>query len=122
MARFGEDLGRTYTGFSEAAMDRLRTYAWPGNVRELRNTIERAALFAGGGLIRPEQLHLEPRAALVSPAKGPTLPLPSFKIKDVERTLIEKVVNDCAGNRSLAARQLGINRTTLYNKLKDYGL
>jgi len=122
LARFGEDLGRTYTGFSEAAMDRLRTYAWPGNVRELRNTIERAALFAGGGLIRPEQLHLEPRAALVSPAKGPTLPLPSFKIKDVERTLIEKVVNDCAGNRSLAARQLGINRTTLYNKLKDYGL
>ncbi|MEZ5973455.1 MAG: sigma-54 dependent transcriptional regulator [Planctomycetota bacterium] len=122
LARFGEDLGRTFTGFSEAAMDRLRTYPWPGNVRELRNTIERAALFATGGMIRPEQLQLEAKPALAANGTGPNLPLPSFKLKDMERSLIERVINDCAGNRSLAARQLGINRTTLYNKLKDYGL
>ncbi len=122
LARFGQDLGRTFTGFSEGAMDRLHTYPWPGNVRELRNTIERTALFAAGGMIRPDQLHLEKRNTLVPNKQGPSLSLPSFKLKDMERTLIERVVNDCAGNRSLAARELGINRTTLYNKLKDYGL
>ena len=122
LAKFGKDLGKAFTGFSEGAMDRLRTYPWPGNVRELRNTVERTALFATGGMVRPEQLHLEARAGSFVQKSGPSLPLPSYKLKEVERTLIERVVNDCAGNRSLAARELGINRTTLYNKLKDYGL
>ena len=122
LAQFGKDLGKTFTGFSEGAMDRLRTYSWPGNVRELRNTIERTALFGPGGMVRPEQLHLEARAGSLVKKTGPSLPLPSYKLKEVERSLIERVVSDCAGNRSLAARELGINRTTLYNKLKDYGI
>ena len=122
LAHFGEELGRSFTGFTAAAMDKLRTYSWPGNVRELRNTIERAALFSQGGQVRPEQLHLEFHAPLVAKNHGPNLPLKSYKLKDVERDLIERVINDCSGNRSLAARQLGINRTTLYNKLKDYGI
>lgn len=121
LASFGEDLGRTFSGFSEGAMDRLRGYNWPGNVRELRNTIERAALFATGGLIPADQIELESRPTPDDPSHAVLLPMPSNKIKDMERFLIEKVVNDCAGNRSLAARELGINRTTLYNKLREYG-
>jgi DNA-binding NtrC family response regulator len=121
LAAFGEQLGRTYSGFSEGAMERLRSYNWPGNVRELRNTIERAALFATGGLIPADQIELESRPAPSDPNHAVLLPMPSNKIKDMERFLIEKVVNDCAGNRSLAARELGINRTTLYNKLREYG-
>ncbi|MFT7671577.1 MAG: two-component system response regulator AtoC [Planctomycetota bacterium] len=121
LAAFGEQLARTFSGFSEGAMDRLRGYNWPGNVRELRNTVERAALFATGGMIPADQIELESRPAPSDPAHGTLLPMPSNKIKDMERFLIEKVINDCDGNRSLAARELGINRTTLYNKLREYG-
>ncbi|MCP4241037.1 MAG: hypothetical protein GY772_10800, partial [bacterium] len=121
LASFGAGLRRTFSGFSEGAMERLRSYNWPGNVRELRNTIERAALFATGGLIPADQIELESRPDTPEPGHGTLLPMPSNKIKDMERYLIEKVINDCGGNRSLAAKELGINRTTLYNKLRGYG-
>ena len=53
---------------------------------------------------------------------GPSLPLTSLRLKDLEEALVRHALDSCAGNRSLAARELGINRTTLYAKLKAYGL
>jgi DNA-binding NtrC family response regulator len=122
LARFGEELGRAFTGFSEAAMERLRAHPWPGNVRELKNTVERSAILAEKGLLRPEHLGLDRVDAGRRSASGPHLPLASWRLKSMEEALIRRVIDVCEGNRSLAARELGINRTTLYNKLRSYGI
>tara|TARA_R110002126_G_scaffold177860_1_gene326842 strand:+ start:1053 stop:2408 length:1356 start_codon:yes stop_codon:yes gene_type:complete len=121
LARFGEELARDFTGFSEAAMERLRAHPWPGNVRELRNTVERAAIQAEEGLVRPQHLGLDGERTGAAGGDG-ALPLTSSKLKDMEEVLIRRVLDTCEGNRSHAARELGINRTTLYAKLKTYAI
>lgn len=123
LARFGEELGRSFTGFSDSALDRLCSHGWPGNIRELRNVIERAAILAEEGEIKPQHLGLEQgRSRPLIQGAGPTLTLGSSRLKDLEESLIRRVLEDCRGNRSLAARELGINRTTLYAKLKAYSI
>ena len=113
------DLGSRFCGFSTVAMDQLRGHSWPGNVRELRNTIERAAILACEGEIQPEHLGLAPSAGprATTPLQ---LPLADRTLKTMERALIRQVLDECDGNRSRAARELGINRATLYNKLRAY--
>ena len=125
LASFAAEFGKQFTSFSAAAMDRLQAHDWPGNVRELRNTIERAALLGPGGSVLPEHLGLGeatgPRGSHAGPgAEG--LPLGDRSLKSVEEALIRRVLDENAGNRSRSARVLGINRTTLYNKLKAYGI
>jgi len=104
-------------GFTESAMRRLTGHSWPGNVRELRNTIERSALMLESGRIQPKHLGL---ARQIEPA------LPSevedLSLSAMEKEHIRRVIRETAGNRSQAARLLGVNRTTLYNKLKRHGL
>ena len=123
LVRFGEELGRTFTGFTAAAMDKLRSYAWPGNVRELRNTIERAALFSRGGQVRPEQLHLEDHAPLVSQVDGAAIAPQELQAQRrgarSDRASGQRLRRETAAWPRASS---GINRTTLYNKLKDYGL
>jgi len=129
LRRFGEEFGKSFQGFSEPAMERLTAHPWPGNVRELRNTVERAALLCGEALVRPEHLGLE------APGPGSPdrpddepgvyhLPLPPGErsLRAAEEALIRRVLAETGGNRSRSARLLGINRTTLYNKLRAYGL
>ena len=125
LAQFGKELGRSFAGFTDAAATALEAHPWPGNVRELRNVIERAAILAHDGTVRPEHLSLESTrttAPKTAPGTGPALPLTSLRLKDLEEALVRHALDSCAGNRSLAARELGINRTTLYAKLKAYGL
>jgi len=102
-------------------MERLRAHPWPGNVRELRNTVERAAIQAEEGLVRPQHLGLDGERTGAASGDG-ALPLTSSKLKDMEEVLIRRVLDTCEGNRSHAARELGINRTTLYAKLKSYAI
>jgi len=109
-------------GLSPEVLRVLQAQPWPGNVRELRNTVERAAIQAEDGLVRPQHLGLDgERTGTLIPHRG-ALPLKSTKLKDMEEVLIRHVLGDCEGNRSLAARELGINRTTLYAKLKAYAI
>ncbi|MDA1263460.1 MAG: sigma-54 dependent transcriptional regulator [Planctomycetota bacterium] len=122
LARFAEELGRDFTGFSEAAMDTLQRHPWPGNIRELKNAVERAAIMAEEGLIRPEHLVLPRREAPAAPRVGSSLPLEGWSLKGMEEHLIRRALVEFAGNRSQVARELGINRTTLYNKLRSYGI
>jgi two-component system response regulator HydG len=121
---FGEEFGKAFSGFSDAAMQRLLGYAWPGNVRELRNTIERAALLCGGGAVRPEHLGLgegtAPGLASTPARDRDTLPIGDRSLRAVEEALIRRVLAEAEGNRSRSAQILGINRTTLYNKLRAY--
>jgi transcriptional regulator with PAS, ATPase and Fis domain len=95
------------------AMDLLIRYHWPGNVRELENAVERALVIGRGPELRPADFSFQLQAATAP--NGRTL-------EDVERAHVEHVWSQSAGNHSLAARTLGIDRTTLYKKLKRYGL
>jgi DNA-binding NtrC family response regulator len=95
------------------AMDLLIRYHWPGNVRELENAVERALVIGRGPELRPADFSFQLQAATAP--NGRTL-------EEVERAHVERVWNQSAGNHSLAARTLGIDRTTLYKKLKRYGL
>jgi len=94
-------------------MDLLFRHDWPGNVRELENAVERALVVGRGPEMKPADFSFQWQAAVVP--NGRTL-------EDVERSHIEHVWSESAGNHSRAARTLGIDRTTLYKKLKRYGL
>jgi len=132
------DMNRKHsTKVTEAApnvLEILRTHSWPGNVRELRNVIERAAILAGEGTIRPE--HLPPafhqtaggasRSSAppsVSPGNGGNelrIPVGST-IEHAERALIELTLEHTKNNKTRAAEILGISQKTLFNKLREYG-
>ncbi|HET9784080.1 MAG TPA: sigma-54 dependent transcriptional regulator [Terriglobales bacterium] len=106
--------------FSEAAMERLLAYDWPGNVRELENCVERTLALAGGPRLEVEDLpsplqhaRLVRREAGVA---GPVRPL-----AELEREAIFEALAHVKGDKILAARLLGIGKTTLYRKLKEYG-
>ena len=107
---------------SGKAMDLLTRYDWPGNIRELENGIERAVILARGEIIAPADLPPIIQA-LSKDREIQGLNLPSgISIQEVGKALILKTLEDTGGNRSRAAEILGINRRTLQNKLKEYGI
>jgi propionate catabolism operon transcriptional regulator len=104
-------------------LPRLEGYRWPGNVRELENVLERVAVIFADGAISDEALDLELRAALpelfeeaAAPAREPGL---RSTRQASERAHVERVVAECGGNLSEAARRLGVGRSTLYRKLAE---
>ena len=112
------ELGRSFVGFSDGAIDVLEGHPWPGNVRELRNVIERAVILAQEGTIQPQHLALEAPALRNGSQDAPRVQ--SWNLKTVEEGVIRHALEEFEGNRSRVARELGINRTTLYNKLRAY--
>jgi two-component system NtrC family response regulator len=106
-------LGRMPGRLSPEALQRLQTYSWPGNVRELQNALERAAILCEGAYIGPELLALHGEAMRTEPGTD---------LGAVERQTIAQVMHETAGNKSKAARRLGITRTQLYVRLRKYGL
>ena len=112
LARLARKLGRPACRFSEKAMQQLLQYDWPGNVRELENAIERAVVVQRGEEIRAGDLPLGPPPPRVE----------ETSLAQLERRHIEEVLRQTAGNVSESARKLGIDRTTLYNKIRKYRL
>ena len=108
---------------SAAASSTLQGYRWPGNIRELKNTLWRAAILADGAPIEPGHLGLP---GMPSNADAPGTAAPSgstartVTLEESERTAIKAALHASAGNRSRAARELGIARSTLLEKLKRY--
>ncbi len=98
---------------TQEAMDVLMAHDWPGNVRELENAVERALVVGRGTEIRPADFSFQFQSE--EPKGGKTL-------DDVERLHIERILRETQHNLSRAARILDIDRTTLYNKLRRYGL
>ncbi len=117
---FAVEFGKELPGFAADALERLTSHAWPGNVRELRNAVERAALLGTAGQpLEADHLAPEARAPRIEPVPGPApLEVEDLSLRSVERALIRRVLAETDGNRSRAARILGVNRTTLYNKLR----
>jgi DNA-binding NtrC family response regulator len=103
----------------EAALDRLLRYPWPGNIRELRNVLERAMIM-GRGQSRIE-LELLPAEVRSASGFGVEHHVPKT-LEDVERQHIERTLRAHGGNRTHAARELGISRATLIKKIKAFGL
>ena len=100
-------------GFTEKALHLLKEYSWPGNVRQLANVVERTALLAESAVI-DEQGLLEAFPDIRAEVAAPS----GVRLEDVERRTIEQVLWEEAGNYSRAAKRLGINRTTLWRKLR----
>ena len=111
------------TGFTPAAAERLASYDWPGNVRELANAVERAVALARFDNVTVEDLPERVRA--YTPAAmtvaGPD-PASLTSLEDVERRYILHVLHAVGGNRSQASAILGLDRKTLYRRLKAYGV
>ena len=119
MARAAGRLGREIR-LSAEALERLLRYPWPGNVRELENAIERAAILARGDAVTPEDLPPHVAAGL---NLGPSPALPrQTTLAETERGHILTTLERFGRNHSAAAEALGIGRTTLWRKLKEYGL
>jgi DNA-binding NtrC family response regulator len=113
LKKFATAMNKPLPTLSPQAVDLLLAHDWPGNVRELENAVERAMVIGRGPEIQPADFPFQMQPT--EPAAGRTL-------DEIERSHIERVLQETAGNLSRAARILDIDRTTLYNKLRRYGL
>ena len=121
LQHFGAKLNRPALAPTPEAIAALQAYAWPGNVRELRNVLERAAILTPPGQpLTVDDLPLEVQLAATTDAASPTEDERS--LRNMERQHIRRVLLEVAGNKTEAARVLGIALTTLYRKLQEYGL
>ena len=120
MRKFGDQVQRKLDGIEPEAFTALMNYHWPGNVRELEHTIERAVLLGKEGRIGPQDF---PPSLVAS--KDNVSPLAdavarSYTLKDLEKEYIMRVMEIVHGNKTEAAKTLGVDRTTLYRKLEEY--
>ncbi len=111
--KFAASMNRTAPRLAPRTLELLLGYHWPGNVRELENAIERALLISREDDLPPEAFPFQ-----VNPAR----PVYGQRLEDIERVHIEKVLAETNWNLSRSARLLDIDRTTLYNKIRRYGL
>ncbi|MHB9092701.1 MAG: sigma-54-dependent transcriptional regulator, partial [Chloroflexota bacterium] len=121
--RFGPDTPPAK--ITEEAVQVLMRHDWPGNVRELENCIERAVVLSQGGVITSRHLILSPtterRFVNIEEKVRQQMPLKAI-LADVEKQLIMEALNQSQGNRSQAAKILGIYRRLLYTKMREYGI
>jgi two-component system response regulator AtoC len=139
LRRFSSKYGKPVRRIDGAARDQLLTYPWPGNVRELSHVIERAVLWSRDSTLTPEHL------SLTAPGESRATPIPSHAegagapkaprsetaggaewagadLTEVERSMIERAMQEAGGNQTRAAQRLGISRDTLRYRLKKFGL
>jgi transcriptional regulator with PAS, ATPase and Fis domain len=110
--KYSAQMNRKFTGLDRAAVDLLVSHHWPGNVRELENIIERAVVVGREPLVRVQDL------AIAKPQDGTD----DLTIETIERRHIIRVLEDFTWNQTQAAKALGIDRVTLYHKIRRYNL
>jgi DNA-binding NtrC family response regulator len=120
LARYRKDSGREIHGVTPECLRVLMSFHWPGNVRELENIIERAAAFASGDRIEASDIHLDPAPAKGNAAGG-FLP-PGMTLDQWEDEIIREALRRSAGNKSQAARLLGLSRNALRYRLSRIGV
>ncbi len=118
--KFSRQMGKPIQNIDPEAMETLKLYDWPGNVRELANVIERSVVLGEGNILKIVDL---PKSLTHSAdkivSKGPAGSFPQA-VENLEKELINEALEEAHGNKSKAARQLGLKRTTFNNKLKKY--
>ena len=115
---FSEKNQKKIKGFSPQAMNLMLKYDWPGNIRELMNVVERAVVLSRGEFLDDGDLSIHERAGNLPVTDAGE----SVSLEDVEKNTIMKTLDRAGGNKSEAARLLGITRKTLRDKLKKYGI
>jgi transcriptional regulator with PAS, ATPase and Fis domain len=121
--RYGDNFSSHNVGLSQEAMECLIGHDWPGNVRELENTIQRAVTLCTDSLIRPQDLLISTQQNQVSNQSAAELGFSAgITMREMERQLIQITLEDTRGNRTQAAKRLGISLRTLRNKLNEFGL
>jgi len=108
--------GHAKLTIAEDAMRSLSTYSWPGNIRELRNVLERAILLSGNSVLGRRDLRFEPADSGAAPEDL------DLTLLEVERAHIDRVLRAEGGRVEAAAKKLGIPRSSLYQKIKKYGI
>jgi two-component system nitrogen regulation response regulator NtrX len=128
LQHFADQMARNVIGVGPDAARALMAYDWPGNVRELRNVMEYAAILCTEGEVGVRHLNLPTVRATNGHRGNGACPadlvrsLPDRRLETLERHVIEAALDENRGNIAKTARDLGIHRQTLYNKLKAYGL
>ena len=117
---FSKELKKETKGFSKDAIYRLRSYRWPGNVRELQNRIKRAVLLTETPVLELPDLNADSQTDIRITEKTPDI-LP-LKDENSEREAIANALQACNGHREQTARLLNVNSSTLYRKMKKYGI
>ena len=122
VSKLSKDLGASAKQLSPGALDRLLSHSWPGNVRELENTIERSLVLASGDTLQASDIRLEaPRGSSVSTQQAPLLP-EGETLEHWEQMMIREALRRANGNKSRAARILGLTRNALRYRLTQMGL
>jgi len=125
LREFAKENDKKVNDFTAEALEALMKYRWPGNVRELRTAIERAVVLCRGEKIAvrdlpPEVRNVEPARAVADagPLSGPD----TLTVQEAEKQLIIRALKESDGNRTLAAKKIGVSRRTLHRKLHTYHL
>ena len=113
--RFALKYNRAGLKVSKLATHQLSKYPWKWNIRELRNVIEKAILLAEGPTLKPADFVINP--GLGEARSG----VEEFNLEENEKKLIGKALKAFGNNKKLTAQKMGINRTTLYNKMRKHG-
>jgi DNA-binding NtrC family response regulator len=140
LKKYGAELKKRIGGVSEKALGRMGNYGWPGNVRELENVVYEAMVMGEGTMLNEKDLPARIReageaggpagaggganagAATQPGADGSLRGAAQAAAENAEKALIERALRDSGGNRTLAARTLGVSRKTLFNKMKALGI
>ncbi len=125
--KYSKKYGKRIIKIDEKVLDRFKQYDWPGNVREIENIIERAVVISKSETMVMEDIPMElqilnPEVENIEKAGTVTDKAHSQVINDIERTRLIEALTAARGNKSLAARSLGLKRSTFFNKLKKYDL
>jgi two-component system response regulator HydG len=117
---FAEKNNKTITGFTPKAMEKFLSHRWPGNIRELMNAVERAVVLTRSDILDTGDLALMPEQDAVSGEIQKDKASRNLSLEDIEKKSIGETLDACGGNKSEAARRLGITRKTLRTKLQKY--
>jgi DNA-binding NtrC family response regulator len=120
--KLGKELGSEIKEISPGAMDRLLEHNWPGNVRELENTIERSMVLASGRVLEAADVRIENIRGTVASASATQMLPDGYTLDQWEQVMIREALQRAGGNKSQAARLLGLTRNALRYRLTQMGL
>ena len=138
LREFSKENNKSVTALDRSTLELLQKYPWPGNVRELRACMEHAVIFSSGSSVQVRDLppsikNWQPETVMIgAPLMSPTDSHPAqtttqttkrgsnLSVKEAEKQLIFRALEECGGNRTAAALKLGISRRTLHRKLNEY--
>lgn len=118
--RFNKEFGRNVHSINPAALSLIRTYPWPGNIRELKNAIERAVLLARGDVLTRRDFDMLATTSVEE--CNFQLPAGGLDIRDVEKSFVQQALKRTRGNRTRAAKLLGMNRDQIRYRIEHFGL